>query len=81
MKKYDPLMLYLDKCDKSQITLSYREIEEILGDSLPATAHKKAEWWSNNDTTHTQSSAWSDVDYKTTNIKLGESVTFIKETR
>lgn len=78
MGKYEPLMMYLDKCGESQVTMSYKEIEAILGDSLPISAHKKKEWWSNNDTTHTQSSAWSDVGYKTTNIKLGESVTFIK---
>lgn len=79
MKKYDPLMIMLDKCGKESITLSYEEIEIIIGDKLPNTAYKKKEWWSNNDISHSQSSAWSDVGYRTTNIVLGESITFIKQ--
>ena len=54
------------------------EIEKIIGDKLPNTAHRKSEWWSNNDKTHSQSSSWSDVGYKTTGIRLGESITFKK---
>ena len=55
------------------------EVEKIIGRELPATAYKKREWWSNNDQTHSQSAAWSDVGYKTCDIILGESVTFKKE--
>lgn len=79
MRKYAPLMLFLDKCNEKEITLSYEEIEKIIGDELPKTAYRKFEWWSNNDNTHTQSAAWSDVGYKTGNILLGKSVTFCKE--
>lgn len=79
MRKYDPLMLFLDKCNEKEITLSYEEIEKIIGDKLPQSAYKKTEWWSNNDITHTQSAAWSDVGYKTGNILLGKFVIFYKE--
>ena len=79
MRKYNPLMCYLDKCGKESITLTYEEIENIIGDKLPNTAYKMQAWWNNNDLSHSQSSAWSDVGYKTTNIILGESVTFIKQ--
>ncbi len=78
MRKYAPLMIYLDESGKEEITLSYEEIEKIIGDKLPNTAHRKSEWWSNNDKTHSQSSSWSDVGYKTTGIRLGESITFKK---
>ena len=40
MKKYEPLMLFLDKSGKKEIKLSYDEIEKIIGDSLPITAYK-----------------------------------------
>ena len=78
MRKYDPLMNVLNKCEKEEITLSYEEIEKIIGDKLPATAHKKKEWWSNNDITHTQSSAWSDVGFEVISVILGQAVTFRK---
>ena len=55
MRKYDPLMIYLDESGKEEITLQYEEIEKIIGDKLPNTAHRKSEWWSNNDKTHSQS--------------------------
>ena len=32
MRKYDPLMMFLDKSGKDEITLSYEEIEKIIGD-------------------------------------------------
>lgn len=79
MSKYDPLMDFLDKCQDVEITLSYEEIEKIIGEKLPNTAYKKTEWWSNHDQTHTQSSAWSDVGYKTKNVRLGMTVTFYRE--
>ena len=39
MRKYDPLMIYLDESGKEEITLSYEEIEKIIGDKLPNTAY------------------------------------------
>lgn len=80
MGKYDPLMMYLDKSGRGELVLSYKEIESIIGDKLPVTSYRKTEWWSNNDATHSQSSAWSDVGYKTCNIILGKSITFRKNT-
>lgn len=81
MRKYTPLMLFLDKCKDTEITLSYEEIEKIIGEKLPKTAYEKSQWWSNNDNTHTQSAAWSDVGYRTRNILLGKSITFYKENK
>ncbi len=40
MRTYDPLMKYLDKCGKEEITLFYEEIEKIVGKKLPLTAYK-----------------------------------------
>ena len=78
MRKYDPLMLFLDKSGQKEITLSYDEMEEIIGESLPRTAYNNKKWWNNNDKSHTQSFAWSDIGYRTCKICLGESVTFVK---
>lgn len=40
MSKYAPLADYLRNLDGSEVTLSFDEIERILGFSLPATASR-----------------------------------------
>ena len=77
--KFIALTAYLEKCGMDEVKMTFSEIEKIIGRELPATAYKKREWWSNNDRTHTQSAAWSDVGYKTCDIILGESVSFKKD--
>ena len=78
MTKYEPIITYLDLCKKKSITLTYNQIEEILGFDLPTSARKYKEWWSNNDKSHSQCSAWGEAGYITTEVLLGESVTFEK---
>lgn len=78
MSKYDPLGRYLIEQGKETIELSYKEIEEIIGDKLPITASNNKAWWSNNDRSHVQSASWSDVSYEVKTISLGKSVIFIR---
>lgn len=47
MSKYAPLADYLRNLDGSEVTLSFDEIERILGFSLPATASRFRPYWSN----------------------------------
>ena len=42
--KYEPLYDYLMKETRADFTLTFEEIEEILGFGLPRSAHR-AEWW------------------------------------
>lgn len=73
MSKYKPLEEYLSQVT---VTLSYSEIEEILGFSLPESAYSREQWWVNNNTQHTQASAWLEAGWKVKKVKLGEYVTF-----
>jgi hypothetical protein len=41
---YDALRDYLKQQTRLELVLSYEEIEEIIGDSLPRAAHR-ASWW------------------------------------
>ena len=77
MNKFQPLMEYFENCDRSSITLSFEEIEKIIGDSLPPSARSWPAWWAN-DKTHTQSAAWLDTGYKASINAAENSVTFIK---
>ena len=79
MGKYDPLTAYLSATNKSKITLTYSEIEKVVGFTLPKSSYSDGRWWMNNDKTHTQSAAWGNAGYEVESSKLGEYITFIKK--
>lgn len=62
---------------KATITLTYAEIESILGFELPEAAYKHRSWWGN-DPSATQSHAWLNAGWQVDRIELGSSVTFIR---
>lgn len=62
MGKYDPLHHFLASPAPgvSEITLSFSQIEQLLGDKLPYTAKHSSHWWANQvrSGTRPQSSSW-----------------------
>ncbi len=62
MNKYEPLSRYLLALPPAidDKTLSFREIEGILGSKLPASAHSYRAWWSNPSSPkdHPHAQAW-----------------------
>ena len=62
MAKYDPLETHLLALPRSKrfITLSFSDIETILGEPLPKSAITHRQWWENQSDTSTrsQASAW-----------------------
>ncbi|MEK4106882.1 hypothetical protein NST28_22550 [Paenibacillus sp. FSL R10-2791] len=76
MSKYAPLERYLNQ---ASITLSYNEIEQILGFKLPESAYNREQWWSGQTTEHTQAKSWLNAGWKVHNIELSKSVTFIRD--
>jgi DNA-binding transcriptional regulator YiaG len=70
--KYHPLFDYLQNCDREEITLSFSEIEALIG-SLPATAFKKKNWWSNRDSSSAlQAKAWIGASYSIESVDLNQ---------
>ena len=67
--KYKPLAEYLFRNGEKKVELTYKEIEHILGFTLPSTAYNYPQsFWANTET-HSYSSAWLKVDYRArTNI-------------
>lgn len=62
--KYKSLAEYLYENWERKIELSYMQIEDILGFSLPPTAYKlPLSYWANT-TTHSYASSWLAVGYK-----------------
>lgn len=76
--KYRGLTEYLLSSNETKVTLSYSQIEEILGFPLPNTARKfKQSYWANTNT-HSYASSWMNVGYKARPDINSETVTFIK---
>lgn len=76
--KYRKLAEYLLNSNETRVTLSYPQIEEILGFMLPDTARNfKASFWANTKT-HSYSSSWMGVGYKTQIDAHSDNVTFVK---
>lgn len=76
--KYRGLAEYLLSANEMRVTLSYSQIEEILGFPLPDTARKfKQSYWANTET-HSYASSWMAVGYKTRVDVESDTITFIK---
>ena len=47
--RYLPLYVYLEKRFANTVVLTFAEIEDILGFTLPDLARQRAEWWTSPD--------------------------------
>lgn len=72
--KYAPLAEYLSALPKTQerVVVSFVEIENIIGDKLPAAARAHRSWWANDSTTHVQSGQWLNVNWRVVTINMTE---------
>jgi len=61
--RYDPLTRFLTAGRNITITLSFEQIELILGCKLPPSAHIYTLWWRNNDSSHQHCWSWNGVGY------------------
>lgn len=78
--KYSPLTRYLARRAQytDLVTLSFHQIEGIIGDSLPIPAYKDVEWWKNNRSV--QGQAWLDVGWQVESIDTEKrAVSFRRE--
>ena len=69
MGKYDTLGRYLSGQPGDSCTLTFLEVEEIVGGPLPASARAHQGWWGN-DKTHVQAHSWMHVGWKVTQHSL-----------
>lgn len=77
--KYQPLLEYLRQSDRQEVTLTFVELETLLGTSLPESARQKRSWWSNRSRGALQASAWMSAGYAVEALDLAaEQVTFRK---
>jgi hypothetical protein len=65
--KYEPLGIYLLDLPTTanEVLLTFKQVEKIIGASLPMSARTYREWWSNEgaNTTHSQAKAWFNAGF------------------
>jgi len=79
--KYDSLRRFLEGAAPhlSNMTLSFRQIEQILSGALPPSARKHRPWWANPSSAsdHPHAQAWLAAGWKVDAVdQQGESVRF-----
>ena len=83
MGKYDPLRDYLIKCGNDEVTLSFADIESILGRALPPSASNYDAWWANIGdspfTQHSHAKSWHSAGYKAQANRAAKTVRFYRE--
>ncbi|MCS0787045.1 hypothetical protein NX021_02605 [Cytobacillus firmus] len=75
--KYDPLQNFLKFQKTKSIKMTFLEVEDILGFTLPKSAYEHEAWWDKSDT-HTQSFAWKNADFIAKPNLKEKKVEFVK---
>lgn len=78
MGKYESISNFLVQLEKDIISLSFKEMNEILNDELPPSSYKYREWWANS-RSHTQAHSWLDAGWIVDEVILGKLVKFIRK--
>jgi DNA-binding XRE family transcriptional regulator len=77
--KYWPLFKHLQQSETDEATLSFAEVEALLGAGLPPSARSRRGWWSNRSSGSLQAAAWMEAGYHVDGLDLEqERVTFRK---
>jgi DNA-binding XRE family transcriptional regulator len=74
--KYRPLFETLSHSGEEQVSFTFGDLEALLGQDLPPSAHANRSWWSNRRGS-TQASAWMKAGYHVSALDLeSKRVTF-----
>jgi CBS domain-containing protein len=77
--RYAKLAVWLEKAAPSQedLTLTFNQVEDIIGSSLPASSREHRSWWANDSVSHPWSKRWLEVGWRVSALSLtDERVTF-----
>jgi len=69
--KYTPLENYLRDLPANQkgVVLSFKQIEKILNDKLPASAYEDRRWWDHEtEGNHVNKRAWANAGWKVESV-------------
>ena len=79
MSKYAALEVHLRESGQDSVTMTFAEIEQVIGADLPPSAFKHRPWWSNNPSNSVITHSWLKAGYKTENVDMaGKKLHFVK---
>jgi hypothetical protein len=70
--RYSALAEWLSNQTENTIVLTFQQVEEIIGYSLPDSARAFRAWWANDQVSHTQSVAWLGAGWRVEAVDLGQ---------
>lgn len=80
MSKYDPLGSFLRMQPASHVPMTFSDIEQIIGFSLPAVAKSARAWWSNNPSNNVMTKVWTAAGFRSEQVDMaGEKLVFRRQ--
>ncbi len=74
MRKYQKLSLFLKNREEKQFKCNFKDIENILGESLPKSARAYRVWWANH-SSHIQAvDGWLNIGWKVRKVDMKNEV-------
>jgi hypothetical protein len=79
MGKYEPLSAHLEAASAAEWAATFAQVEQVLGRSLPPSARKHREWWSNQASAgHSQARGWQDAGWQVWKVDLASEKVIFK---
>lgn len=79
MSKYAPLKRFLLSQPGPELSMTFSQVENLIGASLPPSARRHPAWWANHATSHVNAQAWLEAGWKTSGVNLStERVVFVR---
>lgn len=78
LTKYEPLGRFLGSATEPTVTMSFAQLEQVLGSRLPSSAYNHRAWWGNQRRgPRPHARAWMDAGWEVDTVILtGGHVTF-----
>ena len=70
MGKYDRLGAHLRAQPGDAVTMSFSEIERVIGAKLPPRAQFHRAWWSNSPSNNVMTKAWLDAGFRSARVDM-----------
>lgn len=71
MSMYEPLGEFLKGRRGQETPMTFREIEQVIGSPLPASARKHRAWWSNNGSNNVMVKVWKAAGFQSERVDMG----------
>ncbi|MDQ2655442.1 MAG: hypothetical protein M3Z20_20625 [Chloroflexota bacterium] len=72
-RKYEPLAVHLGKQGADEITMTFAEVEALVG-KLPQSAHEYRQWWENSTSQVEAKDGWLAAGWKVAGVDQSNGI-------